>query len=48
MEVLAEGVETEEEMLFLRDNGIDSIQGYYYYKPMPKNEFQLLFLKEKK
>lgn len=47
MEVLAEGVETEEEMLFLQDNGIDSIQGYYYYKPMPKNEFQLLFLKEK-
>jgi EAL domain-containing protein (putative c-di-GMP-specific phosphodiesterase class I) len=34
MEVLAEGVETIEEMTFLRDNGIDSIQGYYYHKPL--------------
>ncbi len=34
MKVLAEGVETLEEMEFLRDNGVDSIQGYYYHKPM--------------
>ena len=33
MEVLAEGVESIDEMEFLRDNGIDSIQGYYYYQP---------------
>jgi diguanylate cyclase (GGDEF)-like protein/PAS domain S-box-containing protein len=37
MEVLAEGVESIEERTFLRDNGIDSIQGYYYYKPMEKS-----------
>ncbi|MDO9208604.1 MAG: EAL domain-containing protein [Sulfuricurvum sp.] len=35
MEVLAEGVESIEEMEFLRNNGIDSIQGYYYHKPLP-------------
>ncbi|MFA5215669.1 EAL domain-containing protein [Sulfuricurvum sp.] len=34
MEVLAEGVETHEEMEFLRMNDVDSIQGYYYYKPV--------------
>ncbi|MDD2830332.1 MAG: EAL domain-containing protein [Sulfuricurvum sp.] len=34
IEVLAEGVETIDEMEFLRDNGIDSIQGYYYHRPM--------------
>ena len=40
MSVLAEGVETEDEMLFLRNNGIDSIQGYYYHKPMKIDEFR--------
>lgn len=38
LEVLAEGVENERELEFLRDNGIDSIQGYYYYKPISKEE----------
>ncbi len=33
MEVLAEGAESLEEMEFLRQNGIDSIQGYFYFKP---------------
>lgn len=34
MEVLAEGVETAEELGFLRENGADSVQGFYYYRPM--------------
>lgn len=42
MEVLAEGVESSEEMQFLRDNGIDSIQGYYYYKPLPLESLKSL------
>jgi EAL domain-containing protein (putative c-di-GMP-specific phosphodiesterase class I) len=42
MEVLAEGVETIEEMVFLRDNGIDSIQGYYYYKPLSVENIEKL------
>lgn len=33
MKVLAEGVENSEELEFLRMNNVDSIQGYYYYKP---------------
>ena len=40
MSVLAEGVETEDELLFLRNNGIDSIQGYYYHKPMKIDLFK--------
>ncbi|WP_299995854.1 bifunctional diguanylate cyclase/phosphodiesterase [Sulfuricurvum sp.] len=44
MEVLAEGVETAEELTFLRENDIDSIQGYYYYKPIPSSEIKPLLL----
>ncbi len=41
--LVAEGAETEEQVAFLRENGCDYIQGYYYYKPMPQPEFlQLL------
>lgn len=40
--VLAEGVETEEEHTFLLENKIDSIQGYYYAKPMPLDEMERL------
>ncbi len=42
MSVLAEGVESSEELEFLRQNGIDSIQGYYYHKPMPLKEINHL------
>jgi EAL domain-containing protein (putative c-di-GMP-specific phosphodiesterase class I) len=40
--VLAEGVETEDEQSFLLENKIDSIQGYYYSKPLPLSEMQKL------
>jgi EAL domain-containing protein (putative c-di-GMP-specific phosphodiesterase class I)/CheY-like chemotaxis protein len=33
--VLAEGVETEEQMQYLRRNECDEIQGYYFSKPLP-------------
>jgi len=43
MEVVAEGVESTEEMAFLCANGIDSIQGYYYFKPASTNAMEELF-----
>lgn len=43
MSVLAEGVETAEELEFLRINGIDLIQGYYYYRPMNIHDIQHFF-----
>lgn len=42
IEVLAEGVETVEELDFLNLCGIDSIQGYYYHKPMPLKDIETL------
>ena len=37
---LAEGVETEYQIQFLRDSGCNYVQGYYYDKPLPKEEFE--------
>jgi EAL domain-containing protein (putative c-di-GMP-specific phosphodiesterase class I) len=43
---LAEGIETKQEMLFLRDIGVDLMQGYYFAKPafesLPDVDFSLL------
>ena len=35
LKVLAEGVETEEQVAILRDSGCDYIQGYFYSRPLP-------------
>lgn len=37
--VVAEGVETEEQYVYLKNSGCDVIQGYYFSKPVPKDEF---------
>ncbi|OGG98335.1 MAG: hypothetical protein A2508_02000 [Candidatus Lambdaproteobacteria bacterium RIFOXYD12_FULL_49_8] len=38
--VIAEGVETEEQIEVLRELGCDLIQGYYYAKPLAPAEFE--------
>lgn len=45
IEIVAEGVETKETAQWLIDKGCDFIQGYYYAKPMPEDEY-LDFLKK--
>ena len=40
--VTAEGVETAQQLDFLRDAGCDHIQGFYFYKPMPEEDFSKL------
>lgn len=45
--IVAEGVETKEQAKFLWENGCDTIQGYLYAKPMPKDDAFAL-LKEKR
>lgn len=46
LKVVAEGVETKEELDELLRQGVDGIQGYYFSKPVPMPEF-LELLKEK-
>lgn len=36
---VAEGAETKEQVEFLRNHGCDYIQGYYFYRPLKKDEF---------
>ena len=38
MEVVAEGVETEQQLAFLRKNGCDLIQGFIFSQPLPEPE----------
>lgn len=40
LEVTAEGIETEPQLKFLKDNGCDEAQGFYYYRPMPPEELE--------
>ena len=40
--VIAEGVETREQMELLKTLGCDIIQGYYFSKPLPPEEFSKL------
>ena len=44
--LLAEGVETKEQVELLQKIGCDQVQGYYYAKPMPKEEFYELLRKQ--
>lgn len=37
--VVAEGIETDEQMIFLRDIGCEIGQGYYFARPMPLADF---------
>lgn len=46
MKVLAEGVETKEQLNYLDIMGCDYVQGFYLAKPMPEEELERLLSKE--
>ncbi len=39
MDVVAEGIETKEQMMVMQDMGVEYIQGFYYSKPIPEEDF---------
>ena len=39
LKVIAEGVETEEQLAYLRERGCDIVQGFYFSEPVPVGEF---------
>lgn len=44
IKVLAEGIETKQQLQILRKKGCDFMQGYYFSKPVPQEEFTQLLL----
>ncbi|MBI2241071.1 MAG: EAL domain-containing protein [Magnetospirillum gryphiswaldense] len=42
LEVVAEGCEIEAHIQFLKDNGCDTVQGFYYSRPVPADQFRAM------
>ena len=47
MQVIAEGIETQEQAWLLSDGGCDFAQGYFYSKPVSETEFEALLKQQK-
>ena len=39
LHILAEGVETLEQAEILIENGVEYLQGFYYSRPIPEDEY---------
>lgn len=46
MKVIAEGVETDYQYELLENIGCNELQGYYFSKPLPENEFETLLIQQ--
>ena len=45
LEVIAEGVENDAQLAYLRRHGCDEMQGYYFSRPVPQEEFEQMLMK---
>jgi EAL domain-containing protein (putative c-di-GMP-specific phosphodiesterase class I) len=46
LEVLAEGVETEEQIQMLLSHGCQAFQGYLFSKPVPIDDFEVMLARD--
>ncbi len=46
LEIVSEGIETKEQYQTMKDLGINHIQGYYFSKPLPEEDFIRFLLKQ--
>ena len=44
LEIVAEGVETREQLMFLSENGCEVAQGFLFTKPLPADDFAALLI----
>jgi len=42
-DVIAEGIEEEEQVIKLKDSGCDCIQGYFFSKPLPPSQLEDIY-----
>jgi EAL domain-containing protein (putative c-di-GMP-specific phosphodiesterase class I) len=47
LKIVAEGVETNEQLAFLESEGFRFVQGYLFYKPLSAGEIETLLIKER-
>ncbi|MCC7703124.1 EAL domain-containing protein [Janthinobacterium sp. GW460P] len=47
LDVIAEGVENDAQLAYLRRHGCDEMQGYYFSRPVPQDEFEQMLMKGK-
>ena len=45
IKTVAEGIETKEQLEYLKQIGCDMVQGYYFEKPLPIEEFEEKYIK---
>jgi EAL domain-containing protein (putative c-di-GMP-specific phosphodiesterase class I) len=48
MTAVAEGVETADQCAFLKENGCDGIQGYYFSRPVSAEAFEALLREDRR